>query len=451
MKYAKILLVFLSSILFCQKSLCDSQKAFVSVPIADLTGDYLNGYRFNRLHLNGLHLDKNNLDIKKNNKYQTYETLPLESKKGTSNCKRINQALFNEIVEIISEKDNQVQVKTLNTFYQNQNPETKLITNQSIYWAKKDNFILFEDLEKAYLDKNLIPKAIKYSSKNIEKANKNTVTLKLPFYDKVTNKTYSAGTRFVKTGKTQTKKYIQVFIFDPANGNSKLYTFKKTEIPLELCANHSKNKNNLTSKNANKLKREEFLEILKNWANIKNGFIPYVWGGSSYTQVCNKNKIAFDPEFKVYTRPEFNLAANREFATREFATPGLDCSGLVARAAQICNIPYFYKNTLTARNNLTKIASLKDLKNGDLIIYNGHIIVVSDIKNNKIIEARTNEHGCGRVHEVVLSDVFYNIKTYQDLFNLRDTNLRDPKNILERIDTVGDREKILAFDFYSLI
>ncbi|EKD23413.1 MAG: hypothetical protein ACD_82C00054G0002, partial [uncultured bacterium] len=48
-------------------------------------------------------------------------------------------------------------------------------------------------------------------------------------------------------------------------------------------------------------------------------------------------------------------------------------------------------------------------------------------------------------------DVFYNIKTYQDLFNLRDTNLRDPKNILERIDTVGDREKILAFDFYSLI
>jgi hypothetical protein len=107
--------------------------------------------------------------------------LPLESKKGTNNCKRINQALFNEIVEILSEKDNQVQIRTLNTFYQNQKPETNLITSQSIYWAKKDNFMLLEDLKKANLDTSLIPKPIKYSSKNIEKANKNTVTLKLPF------------------------------------------------------------------------------------------------------------------------------------------------------------------------------------------------------------------------------------------------------------------------------
>jgi cell wall-associated NlpC family hydrolase len=397
MKYKYLLLIFLS--VNSQKYLCNNKKAFVVVPVADLVGDYL--------------------DLKKNNKFQTYDTLPLESKKGTNYCKRINQALFNEIVEVVGIHGNQVQVKTLNTFYQNKNGGS-----QSTYWAKKNNFIYLEDLKKANLNKKLVPKPIKYKNKNIEKTNKNIVTLKFPFYDKTTNKTYSAGTRFVKTSKNLDNQ-IEAFIFNTQN-----YNFKKTKIPKELCANN-------TTKD-NKAKRKEFLEILKNWANIKNGFIPYVWGGSSYTHACyNKDSIVNDQEFPVYTRPSF----------RHTPTPGLDCSGLVARAAQICNIPYFYKNTITAKNNLKKIKNIKKLQDGDLIIYKGHVIVVSDKKNNKIIEARTNEHGCGRVHEVYLSEIFDGIKTYQDLFDLRNRG-----NILERIDTNGEeKEKILDFDFYYLI
>lgn len=460
------------------------ERALVIVPVIDLVGDYISE------------------ENKKLSKFNSYDNFPLQSCKGTSFCKRINQAIFNETIEILQEKGDQVQVKTLNTFFLSPiksdltNTDSKSYAQKSTYWAKKENLLFYKEFKKygspEEFEDIAIPKAISYSEKNIIQANKNVVTLKSPFHDNITGLTFSAGTRFVKANNrdiaktgdiSQNKdleKYEEVFIINPKffdtakkqepnmsknkqeltgkkekelackqeltgkqekelNSKQELTNNKALEnnknilkilIPKELCA---KNSDNQESQD----KRQEFLEIVKNWANIKDGFIPYVWGGCSFIQICKNEKITKEQELPVFTRPEFNYNP----------LPGLDCSGLVARAAQICNIPYYYKNTFTAKNYLNKIEHLQNLQNGDLIIYNGHIVIISDIKNNKIIEARTNEYGAGKVQEICLDKIFANTKTFEDLFKAKNSGIK-----IERIDTKGQTSEIISgLDFYCLI
>ena len=115
----------------------------------------------------------------------------------------------------------------------------------------------------------------------------------------------------------------------------------------------------------------------------------------------------------------------------EMAT-GFDCSGVIARAAHACNIPYFFKNSSTALQQLKPIVSYEQLAEGDLLHIKGHLMVVSDIKNNKIIEARSHWHGFGKLQEIKLSDEFQGVKTYKQLVDACLANKR-----LARLDSAG--------------
>jgi len=74
-------------------------------------------------------------------------------------------------------------------------------------------------------------------------------------------------------------------------------------------------------------------------------------------------------------------------------------------------------------------------------------MIISDKKHNKILEARTNECGTGKVQEVALSKAFNNINSYQELFTLQKTN-----KTLNRIDKKGNiTQKIKDFKIFSLL
>lgn len=88
---------------------------------------------------------------------------------------------------------------------------------------------------------------------------------------------------------------------------------------------------------------------------------------------------------------------------------------MILRGAQLCGIPYFFKNSTTLAQNLTPLQKNEDLENGDLIWFLGHVIIISDVKNNLVVEARGYEHSYGRVHEASLKTQFNNISTYEDL------------------------------------
>lgn len=311
-----------------------------------------------------------------------------------SSCIRIHQLLFNETVEITEERGNEVCISITNLFYiteKGNEPQTK-------YWAHKDGFITVEQLEKKDLDLHKFPHPISFSE-NLEPRKQNIITLLFPWYDPITNQTFSAGTRFVKSEKPLTGNTTPIYVFDP-----KAESFKETKIPLSytVTVNHMKGK---------KQKIKTFVRILRKWANLKHGFIPYTWGGCSFTAICSQNSFikmesgGVKNSISYFERPDY----------QHDPKTGFDCSGLVARVAQICAIPYFFKNTTTLATYLHELEHGDTLREGDLIWIPGHVMVVSNVSKNMLIEARGYASGYGKVHELPLNTVLAPINTYKDL------------------------------------
>ncbi|MGB8367272.1 MAG: hypothetical protein WCD44_02830, partial [Candidatus Babeliales bacterium] len=149
-------------------------------------------------------------------------------------------------------------------------------------------------------------------------------------------------------------------------------------------------------------------------------YIPYVWGGFSFTST---KKIS-----------SFSLKNEKIVSPKT----GFDCAGIIARSAQICNIPYFYKNTTTIKQFLSPITHINNLMPGDIIWIPGHVMVIADLKNNTLIEARGYNHGYGKIHEIPLSEEFKGISTYKELFNIYQN-----KKTITRLDHKGnEQEKI---------
>jgi len=382
MLYNKPYFTLLYLILVCFTG-SNAKKAFVSVPVTDLVGQPMS-----RLY-------------RSKQPAAMYSSIPLESIRATFECPRLHQALYNEIVEILEEEGEEVKIKVKNIFYVTHANKSK---KKSIFWAQKKDLICFDDLKRKNLDTSSLPPPI-----TLTKNYNSITTLKLPFYDKVTKQLFSAGTRFVISKDHQDKKNYTTFIFD-----KKEFLFKKTSIPKTLCLNRKSN---------NRKRRKEFVKVAKEWANLTDGFIPYVWGGCSFVKPCKQKKIVIKHKngIPIFNRKNYNT----------IPLTGLDCTGLIARIAQICNIPFFFKNTTTIDLYLPQIKEISDVQEGDIIWYPGHVMIISDIANNRIIEARTNSYGCGKVQEIVLSKAFKDIKNFKQL-------LDNKKNKLYRLDMNGN-------------
>ncbi len=304
-------------------------------------------------------------------------------KTDLNSCPRIHQLLFNDVVKIIKKSENLFLVELSQLFYQS---GKKYINT---FWTAKENLFLLNDY---FTEK--IPNPVDFKTEN--KKEQKIVTLISPFIDQQTEDKYSAGTRFVYFDLKDEKYNVYAF-----NNDSK--DFKILEIPKKFC---------LSNENLNKdLQISRFVKLLKKWANLKKGFIPYVWGGTSLISTSQ------DEMFEIIEK-KF-----KEFKTQFFSYPnfnfnpktGFDCSGLILRAAQICSIPFYFKNTTTISQNLKSLEIDEEIENGDLIWIPGHIIAITDVANNKCIEARDYSHGYGKVQEIELKKLFKNIKDFKIL------------------------------------
>lgn len=337
---------------------------------------------------------------------EDYATIPVcgGQKEPFIACKRGHQLLFNEIVEVIRQEKDQLCVKVPNIFYITQ-PNGK---KYNYYWAEKKHFLPLENLH----DHSKIPSPI--SPKNPPQ-DIHIVLIK-PYRDNALNITYSAGTRFVPVQLHTKSKKIPVWRY-----NHKNKKHETISLPKQYC---------LTIKNTDPDKKiNQFVNIMRSWATMKNGYIPYVWGGNSYIHEAHSGTMTEHitqkngKEISFYTIKNYNNPP----------LSGFDCSGLILRAAQICNMPYYLKNTTTLAHYLDEINQHTSIKNGDLIWIPRHVMVVSDVKKNLLIEARSYSHGFGKVHEIPLHKVFKNIKTYNDLIAYKTAH-----KPLERIDKWGN-------------
>ncbi len=381
---------------FSLTSVIAKEAAYCIVPVVDLVGDAL-AKKYSTESV-----------------AQLYNNLPLFSK-NIADCLRVHQLLFNERVTILEQKGDEVLIQIASVYFESEKNDEKNDT----YWALKKNFITISALESLGMKVEQFPDYIDYNYPQ-KQASKPTVVLIEPFYDDVTKQYFSVGTRFALAKNKNNRTNYCAYVF-----NNKTNALASVCIPRHLCLDESK-------RITNNKKIETYVALLKRWAHT-TGIIPYVWGGCSFTTTCKNNTFTLqhsnDLQKKLfYRRPEL----------KESPKTGFDCTGLMVRAAQIAGLPYFFKNSTTIKKNLQALNNNDSIAEGDVLWIPGHVMIVSDIVNNKLIEARAYNAGFGKVHEVSLAEVFKGINSYSQL-----KDIFHQKKQLERLDSKGKSIQII--------
>lgn len=382
--------------------------AFVTVPIAELVGDPLQKLK------PGISAS------------QSYQEIPLDLPFGEKKpnpfplCPRVHQLLFNETVMVLDERGEEARVTIANLFFVIAGQKTP----QCTYWMLKQNLVplavLTPDMQ------NKIPKAISFTDKKID--NTHTISLIYPVTDPITGLTFSAGTRFVYDPVQTTPKNYMAYAYD-----ARTLTMQKIELPKKYCMPLT------PTENAQKIK--QFVSLLHAWAHLKHGSIAYVWGGRSFA--TKKNSVLLR---------EINNEQEQYFIPDQHPGPksGFDCTSLVSTAAQLCEIPYFFKNSTTVSTFLRPLQQGESLENGDILLTAkpNHVMVVSDVRKNTLIEARTLAHGYGKVHEIPIGQEFQDINTYADLITAY--HQQRPINRLRKDGSVIAKIQIKLFKLASV-
>jgi len=310
-------------------------------------------------------------------------------------CPRMHQLLLHETVDIIKEEGEELLIDIPHIFFVTENTKVP----QTRYWTSRKNIITHEQLRKNGVELKNIAKPISFQNP-ATLAMQDVVTLLKPFQDRTTGLTYSAGTRFVVSKIKENKKYMYVYALDGTAGS-----LRELKIPYNYLIK--------SPQGSVDEKIQTFVDILKFWAN-QDGFIPYIWGGCSFSHLESSHTILEHQEERNgilhtwYTR-------KKPHAQNVFLNSGFDCAGLINRAAQMAGIPFFFKNTLTIAQNMHEISAAESLHAGDIIWVRGHVMVIADTKRNTIIEARGYDSDFGKVHEIALHKVFEGIRTCADL------------------------------------
>lgn len=343
------------------------QKGVVIVPVADLVGAPLLATG-------------------------SYDSLAWSCKKGDYEASpRLHQLLFNEVVEIKEARGDEVRIQVPNVYYTS--PRSR--TPQTNYWTHKKNILSFHQLSPH--QQALIPAPIQFDRKNNNEAYRNTVALIVPVKDPTTGIAFSAGTRFIKTPTQQKEAECSVYCVRPRSKENILTIAKK-----DCYEYRPKSRSQLI---------QDYVAILKIWANRAKGFIPYVLGGSSFTISHTNNQFVLAKTMRnnkilhFYKRPNY----------KEPVKTGFDCSGIIARAAQLVGIPYHLKNTYTLRNKLKPVGPHDKASNGDIIWVNGHVLVIVDTKKHLVVEANSYDGKFGMIHAKPLGEIFRNIQTIEHL------------------------------------
>lgn len=294
---------------------------------------------------------------------------------------RLHQLVYHERVRIIEERGNEVLVELPEVFYQKWDSTQKY--NQ--FWTLRSHLMLLEDLKGHGVDITKLPAPTLGSEQPL-------VTLMLPFHG------YSAGTRFVY--KDISDGTVEAYAL-ACGEQSTLVTIA---LPANICLIDMYSK-------PLELKIATFVKLLQTWSHAE-GFIPYALGGNSFTCWC------YDEAFGT-TQFSINGHAINVYTYPTYSTlpqAGFDCSGLILSAAQMCGLPFFFKNTTTMWLQMGTLGAGDSIEAGDLILIpRGHVIAITDVQQGLCVEARGYGTGYGKVHEIPLNKLFKGIDNFEEL------------------------------------
>jgi hypothetical protein len=366
----------LGSIFFATGLLADSKKAVFKAPVADVFFRQLSTVYGNKLPLEVL-----------------YYASPLFAT-TVWGCPRAIQCLFNEVVDVLDVVGGEVCIAAPHIFYtvaDRASGHNFLVHN--VFWTHANNLLFFDKDNDLLLS---IPEPIDYRVED-SVVNNQIVTLTMPWSDSITGKVYSVGTRFIRKPENDTESFFAICLLD-----TKPLRVKESFIPRSYAVAYQEL--------SFKARQDNFVALLKTWADERNGIVPYVWGGTSITNFVSDDK--FEPAYGKFAGKLIALWSHRESVA---PYSGMDCSLMIFRAAQICGIPYFFKNSYTISQYLRPLQKGEMVESGDIIWYDGHVMVVSDSVNNKIIESCGYPFGFGKVQEIELGKRLADMHTFDDL------------------------------------
>ena len=342
---------------------------------------------------------------------EKYAFLPLSEKQPASLCCRATQLLFNERVTIIEQSGEQSYVETSFWHLKNSSCQSPSTRNNR-FWTLTKNLKPLSTLNLE--ENNTIPLT------DPENFKEKVITLTLPWNCYETNTSYSAGTQFVITG--QSDDHYQIKFYSP-----KASTILESALLKDICV--------LTKKRTDEQKRILFLITIQRWAHGIPDSIPYVLGGASILETFKdvsfyeKKMIVDKIKSTAFIRPECTAIPHT----------GVDCAGLIRLACKVAGIPLTATNSKSIARSLFKLEPTTALQNGDIIFWNGHVAVVSDVKQGLLIEARGYENGYGLVQEIPYSLELEGLTTTD---NLMDSYIR--KAPIQRLDKQGNYRKIIT-------
>lgn len=264
---------------------------------------------------------------------------------------------------------------------------------------KRPTFLVIDNKHtKKY--EGLFPVKVRYDDVGTLRA-KDTIVLTRPWIDDATGSEYSAGTRFARVQQKDTRDSFGVKFFDGLHGEIAVAMISKAYArPCDEIVSDDE-------------RRHLFINLLRTWCTKNNIITPYVWGGGLIMTPFEDRGFSLVDDY-FFTHPV------TYYVRKEQGLPaGVDCSALVLLAAGIAGIDYFYKTTSTLFKQGNPVDAYDALKEGDIIVWNGHMVVVSAMYGAKesCIECLGYGSGAGKVREVVLKKRFKDISSYQDLWN----------------------------------
>ncbi len=313
--------------------------------------------------------------IEMNNSYPACKNLPISP--DTGKCPRAHQGLFNELVDCLEqdESGDQIKIACPSVAYGfDQETGKKLNT----FWTYKKHILPVKELT-ADMEKT-VP--------HPEYGQEPTIVILYPWQE------FSVGTRFVHLPEHDTSNSYAVARADYATGQTGVDFVAHEHAMAEI-------------KQDSQSTRTLFLKIVNDLIDRVSSsgpehVIPYVWGGSSYLQPYKQ------PDFYAKDGTWHRSGNNAPYT-------GYDCSEFTMRMAQIAGIPFQGKTCAAIRKIQRELQEHDQLEEGDLIWVPGHIMIITAIERNELIEARGYGDGYGCIHRITLDKCFDGIQTYADL------------------------------------
>lgn len=323
--------------------------------------------------------------------HQKLDYIPSKKRPTPRSC----QLLFNTVVNTLKETANEAMIEVEHLFYDIEADGSY----KNHFWIPKKSLLFFEHVNANTLQS--FPQPLSACTSRWQ--HPDVLVLTLPWQPSIGHVMYSVGTRFVRAPLHDTATTYGIFMRHPHHKHTQLESIPKTHALIEGSIPKAQ-------------KRKTMINIIKGWidyAELHDATIPYVWGGSSFalTQPHKKPLIGFD------------------------------CSSLIIRAAQIVGIPLAAKTSMMMEKTLKPLSKKDKLEVGDIIWRPGHVIIVSDVERNEIIQARGYESGYGCVYRSQLSEYFKGITTFKQLLNRYFCN-QEVRELKKNGDTFNDTTQI---------